>query len=178
MWHSVRSFFQRLHMEFTRVLDHSWRRYRGLPLMSNSQITPQLFVGGQYTHSGFRRLQERGITAIVSMRSQLPVDPSKYPNMRFLHLPTVDQQPPTLEQFRVGSQFIQKQIDDGGKVYVHCLHGEGRGPSMATAYLVSTGLTLEDALAQVKRARSFVQPTKVQMERLREFEEWQQTKML
>lgn len=165
----LRSSLRLLQIEVTRLIDHSWRRWWGLPLLTNSQITPSLFVGGQYTERGFRRLRDRGITAIVSMRSHIPIDQSKYPDMKFLHLPTMDQTAPTMEQLRLGASFIQRELDAGGKVYVHCLHGEGRGPSMAIAYLVSTGLTLEAAIGEVRRARSFVQPTKVQMERLQEF---------
>lgn len=164
----VASFFLRLKIEWTRVFDHTWRRFLGLPLLANSQITPQFFVGGQYTHRGFRTLQKMGVTAIVSMRSRLPIDPSKH-GMKSLHLPTGDQHAPTLEQLRTGAQFIQQEIAAGGKVYVHCQFGEGRGPTMAIAYLISTGLTLQDALAEVRRARSFVQPTSAQMQQLKEF---------
>ncbi|MBA3551153.1 dual specificity protein phosphatase family protein, partial [Patescibacteria group bacterium] len=58
----------------------------------------------------------------------------------------------------------------GGKVYIHCRFGEGRGPTMAIAYLISTGLTLEHAIELVKKVRIFIRPTVVQIEQLKKFE--------
>jgi len=40
-----------------------------VPTLRRSQITPQLFLGGQYSSRGFNILKKRGITGIVSMRS-------------------------------------------------------------------------------------------------------------
>jgi len=55
-------------------------------------------------------------------------------------------------------------------VYIHCRQGLGRGPSMAIAYLLKMGATYDDALATVKRVRSFINPRPVQVQRLKELE--------
>jgi hypothetical protein len=55
-------------------------------------------------------------------------------------------------------------------VYVHCGSGVGRAPSLAAAYLISEGATLDDAVAKIQKARPFIRILPVQLERLREYE--------
>ena len=93
-----------------------------------------------------------------------------------LHLPTPDQEAPSIEQLKNGVSFIESEIKNKGKVYIHCKHGEGRGPTMAIAYLIYSGMTYDDAYASVKKVRTFIYPTLVQIERLKEFENNIQTK--
>jgi protein-tyrosine phosphatase len=68
-----------------------------------------------------------------------------------------------------GVDFIEEQVSNGGKVYIHCWEGLGRSATMAAAYFVSQGNTVEQAWAHIKKRRSFVRPTPVQTERLEEF---------
>lgn len=164
----IKSSWRQLQIEGERQLDHTWRYLTGLPTLKRSTITPQLFLGGQYSASGFRKLRQRGITAIVNMRSTETTVPD-LGQIRYLHLPTTDLQAPSLTHLREGVTFITQELENDGKVYIHCAHGEGRGPTMAIAYLVSTGLTLEAAMEQVQKVRSFARPTATQLARLREF---------
>jgi protein-tyrosine phosphatase len=87
----------------------------------------------------------------------------------YLWLPTDDDHAPTLDQLRQGVNFICEIIEGGGKVYVHCAGGVGRAPTMAAAYLVSTGLTPAEALALIRRSRPFINPTKAQLAALEEY---------
>jgi len=69
-----------------------------------------------------------------------------------------------------GADFMDNEIKNGGSVYVHCRQGLGRGPTMAIAYLIKTGLTYADAYAMIKRVRIFINPRPGQIERLKELE--------
>ncbi len=116
-------------------------------------------------------MQKIGITAIVNMR-ETPIPSYKgMEHIRTLHLPTIDLTAPSLSDLKKGIKFIKKEIEREGKVYIHCRLGEGRGPSMMIAYLMSTGLTLEDSLKLIKEARPFIQPTKLQLEQLKVLEQ-------
>lgn len=159
-----------LWIQVLRSADHLFRSFSGLPARRRSMITPELFVGGQYSDIGLEKLHRREVSAIVNMRMNSYEKTAKAKGMRYLHLPTIDQQAPSLTDLQAGAKFIAEEIERGGKVYVHCRGGEGRGPSMAIAYLISTGLTYEDAYETVKQTRSFIRPTAVQIARLREFE--------
>lgn len=178
LFHIIRSFFYSQYMHLVRIFDHSYRKIIGVPTLRRSQITPQLFLGGQYSSRGFNILKKRGITGIVSMRSDARKGLPDIGEVRLLHLPTPDQEAPALEKLETGADFITQEIKNGGRVYVHCAHGEGRGPSMVIAYLISTGMTYDDALKQVIAVRGFAKPTPPQVARLKEFEELQRTKEL
>ena len=84
-------------------------------------------------------------------------------------LPTDDDHAPAMEQFQAGVDFIRRNIESGGKVYVHCAGGVGRAPTMAVAYLISTGLDVERAWALVRATRPFVTPTPPQLAALERF---------
>jgi len=149
--------------------DHAVRIVTGAPIRRVSQISPQLHVGGQYRRRGWPRLQARGITAVVNMRIEFDDNDAGIAPPRYLHLPVVDDQAPTLEQLRTGADFVAEEIARGGTVYIHCGSGIGRAASMAAAYLISTGLTADGAWACIREARPFIRPTPPQIEQMERF---------
>jgi len=134
-----------------------------------SQITPQLFVGGQYYGSGWPALAAWGITAVVNMRTEFDDHQAGIAPARYLHLPTTDNTAPTLEHLAAGVAFITQEIARGGGVYIHCKSGIGRAVTMAAAYLVSTGLTPVEAWARIRDVRPFIRPTAAQVTQLERF---------
>ena len=167
---SLRSFWNLVVIFFQKIFDHAYRIVMGIPTLQRSQITANLYLGGQYNLRGLRKLKEMGITAIINMRMHSIYAEARYEGFRYLHLPTVDQTPPALKDLIKGAGFAEEEIKNGGKVYIHCRQGHGRGPSMAIAYLLRIGTTFEDALALVKKVRTFIRPTPAQLDRLRELE--------
>jgi protein-tyrosine phosphatase len=89
---------------------------------------------------------------------------------RYLHLPTIDDTAISAEHLERGIAFIREVIQEGGKVYIHCGAGVGRAPTMAAAYLISAGHSLEESLALIRKVRPFITITPPQMEQLRQFE--------
>lgn len=166
----LRSSIKSLRIFVQRGFDHTYRKIIGVPTLRYSEITPQLYLGGQYSRRGYEILKRRGITGIVSMRMRPRKDFPDLGNVHFLHLPTPDRTAPSMSDLKKGAKFIAHEIDNGGKVYVHCHFGEGRGPSMVAAYLMTTGLTMEAALTQIRAVRGFIGLTKPQMQRMVEFE--------
>lgn len=149
--------------------DHAVRIVTGAPILSVSQITPQLHVGGQYRRRGWPELQARGVTAVVNMRVEFDDNHAGIAPRRYLYLPTIDDTAPTLSHLREGVEFITKELERGGSVYVHCASGVGRAPALAAAYLVSTGLSPEEAWHRIRAVRPFVRPTIAQVEQVRRF---------
>ena len=88
----------------------------------------------------------------------------------YSYLPVVDNTAPTIAQLDEGVAFIKRIIAAEGNVYVHCGSGVGRAPSLAAAYLIAEGSTLDDAVAKIQKARPFIRILPVQLERLREYE--------
>jgi len=149
--------------------DHGVRIITGAPIRSVSQITPQLHVGGQYRRHGWPRLASRGITAVVNLREEFDDDDAGIAPSRYLYLPAADDTPPALEQLCLGVAFMEEEIAQGGGVYVHCGAGVGRAPTMAAAYLVSTGLRPDQAWERIQAVRPFIRLKPVQVEQIEQF---------
>ncbi len=152
-----------------RLLDQLARRTTGAPIWRLCAVTPQLHVGGQHYRRGYAKMRDYGITAILNMRGEHCDQAQGIGGERHLQLATIDNTPPSLDDLRRGSDFIRAEIKRGGKVYVHCAVGCGRAPTMAAAYLISTGLTADEALRRIKAVRPFVHPTPGQREALAAF---------
>ncbi|WP_428329219.1 dual specificity protein phosphatase family protein [Mucilaginibacter sp.] len=152
------------------MYDNVHRVITGMPRLSRSQITAHLFLGSQYNLQGLKKLKALGVTAIVNMRTHNDYSDAIHAGIKYLHLPTVDNTPPPMDVLIKGANLIDEEIKNGGSVYVHCRQGLGRGPTMAMAYLIKTGLTFSGAYAMIKRVRKFINPTKGQVERLKELE--------
>lgn len=143
----------------------------GVPLLQFSEVTPHLYVGPQFRAPGKRMLVQRGINACVNMRIERDDAAFGLDLPRYLHLPTVDDTAPSIEHLDRGVVFIKEIIDAGGKVYIHCGAGVGRAPTMAAAYLIAEGHTLEEALQMIRKVRPFITITPPQMAQLTTYEE-------
>jgi len=87
----------------------------------------------------------------------IPVQDSEYADI-LIHLPDA-------------CRFIQKAVDDGGHVLVHCRMGISRSATVIAAYLMSTRhIPVQKALAIIKRARPQIQPNYGFIKELHAFE--------
>lgn len=137
------------------------------------EITPQLLVGGQMRAGGWRWLVAHGVTADVNLREEHDDQALGVPADVYLWLPTTDDYAPSQENLHAGVAFIERAVRQGGKVYVHCASGVGRAPTLAAAYLISTGMTPKRAIAAIQRVRPFIKPTPPQVAALERFAaEW------
>jgi protein-tyrosine phosphatase len=157
-------------IQVDRMIDHFWRYLTGLPQAKRSLITPNIYLGGQYGVHSVKTLKKLGASAIVNMRTHPIPKELESLGIRSLHLSTPDKTAPTISQLKKGAKFIETEVKNGGKVYIHCLFGEERGATMTIAYLISTGLTYDDAFQLVKKVRTFISPVPLQIARLKEFE--------
>jgi protein tyrosine phosphatase (PTP) superfamily phosphohydrolase (DUF442 family) len=141
----------------------------GIPLFKYSQITQQIYIGAQHGLAGKQKLKRLGINGIVNMRSEF--DDSKHDLVlgMYCHLPTAEYTAPTIVQLHQGVDFIQRIVEKGEKVYIHCSEGVSRAATMAVAYFISQGMALSDAVVFIKKSRPFINILPVQMDRLKEF---------
>ena len=170
MFNKIKSKFIGIGLVLDYMYDNAHRIITGLPRLNRSQINAHLLLGSQYNLLGLQKLKALGVTAIVNMRVHNTYDDAAHEGIKYLHLPTVDNTPPPLDVLIKGADFMDKQIKNGGIVYVHCRQGLGRGPTMAMAYLIKTGLTFADAYAVVRSVRIFINPRPGQIQRLKELE--------
>jgi len=151
-------------------IDRVVREVTGLPYERFSRITPEIYLGGQPKAARLGELAKRGFTGVVNMRSEYdyPVE-TKWGEVEYLHLPTTDNTAPAIDDLHEGVEFIQKEIDEGGKVYIHCWEGLGRGPSMTAAYFISQGMSASEAIAKIRKVRRFIHLTPEQVDQLKLF---------
>jgi atypical dual specificity phosphatase len=71
----------------------------------------------------------------------------------YLHVPIADFEAPTMEQIVEFVAFVRDALAQGKKVLVHCWAGYGRTGTMLACYLVSTGLSADEAVRRIRRTR-------------------------
>lgn len=151
----------------SRVGDHG----RLPPSRRLTHITRQVYVGGQIGRRDWRIMHQRwGISALLNLRIEWDDRWMGIHAPHYLWLPAIDGTPPVYEQLVRGAMFIQKQVEAGRSIYVHCAAGLGRGPTMVTAYLVAQGLPVGEAIAFIAERRPFISLSAKQRARLLEFE--------
>ena len=151
------------------LTDHAQRLLTGMSPPRTSRIAPRLYLGGQHYRHGLQRMANLGISATVSLRESSDDRDRGVSLEKHLWLPTTDDTPPTLQQLGEASAFIGQALDEGRGVYVHCLSGVGRAATTVATYLVSSGLTPDQAWATIRRVRPFVRPSAVQKAAVQEF---------
>jgi protein-tyrosine phosphatase len=133
-----------------------------------SWITDDLAVGGAFRRADIPKLRSMGVNAVVDCREEDQDDrDALYRNgIDFLWLPAPDTHEISQSQLDEGVQWARARQRLGQKVYVHCLHGVGRGPLMGSCILVDQGYSATQALQLVKAKRWQASPNEEQMEAL------------
>lgn len=138
--------------------------------MRYSKITEQIWIGGQPRSVGLEKLAAYGITAIVNMREEYNYEKLiQTDSLKYLQLPIEDNGAPSFEHLCHGVDFIKSEVERGGTVYIHCWEGLGRSATLAVAYFIQEGKSLDEAFKIIRLRRPFIRPSKVQLELLTEF---------
>jgi ADP-ribosyl-[dinitrogen reductase] hydrolase len=83
-------------------------------------------------------------------------DRSKSFGIAWYHLPIKDVYPPGrrfTSKWKTVGPILRKILRDSGKILIHCRGGLGRTGTVAAQILVEFGMTLQDAINKVRRAR-------------------------
>ncbi len=145
-----------------RIYAQVARKIAGAPVRRYSEITPLLHIGGQHYLQGMAELEARGIGAVVNLRKEFDDSAAGVATDHYLHLHIRDNTAPDQEALQAGVRFIRENIEQGRGVYIHCGVGVGRAPTLAAAYLVSTGMTPDEAWGTLRRVRPFIWPNRRQ----------------
>jgi len=141
--------------------------------LNYSDVTPRLAVGGAFRTRQIKDLSLRGVTAVVDCRLEGQDDAQALAaaGILFLHVPTLDRHGFTYAQLQAGVEWVLDHISNGGRAFMHCEHGVGRGPLMACAVLVGQGYGAPEALRIVRAGRWQALPNDRQLAVLLDFEQ-------
>jgi|SaaInlStandDraft_4_1057021.scaffolds.fasta_scaffold131787_2 predicted protein tyrosine phosphatase len=135
-----------------RLLKDAWSFFDRRPRLTC--VNEQVVVGGTLTARRAALLRQEGIDTVVSLQGERLDDMTHL--RAHLWLPSRDGRPPDAHQLELGVRFIRGQVANGRKVYIHCHAGVGRAPTLAAAYLVSTGVAPDDAIAAIRAVRPWI----------------------
>lgn len=115
-----------------------------------------------------KELLQKGITADISLEGERVDAP--FGVEFFSWIPVVEHTPPTQDQLRMGVSVLDNLVKMHKKVYVHCEHGHGRAPTLVSAYIITQGMSADEALSFIKSKRSSIHLEESQTDALKEFE--------
>ena len=158
----------------------TWRIYwlgRGneSPLRQPTEVEHGVWVGGVPLPRRWRELQLAGVSRVVTLLGEAAPAPWLDSAESLLWLPVRDNHPPTLDQLRTGCAFVDAGRNEGGNgghgTLISCGAGIGRAATLYLAWrIANTGEPLEEALTALRRQRPIADPTRRQLESLREWE--------
>ena len=96
-------------------------------------------------------LQDHGIQSVLTL-TETPVlaHALEAAGMDALHLPVDDFHAPTTQQMLRALAYIDESLAENMPVAVHCLAGQGRTGTILAAWLLRSGLSAFDAIADIR----------------------------
>ncbi|XP_034149968.1 dual specificity protein phosphatase 18-like isoform X2 [Esox lucius] len=137
-------------------------------LMSVSQITPSLYLGGVDVVLKPTALSRRNITLIINATAEHSCP--QYKGVECLHVPVLDQPHASLACHfdTVAERIHNNQL---GSTLVHCTAGRSRSPTLVIAYLMKyEGVSLRQAHEWVLKCRPHIRPNAGFWRQLMEYE--------
>ena len=134
-----------------------------------TQITENLYIGDIYSLYQREFLKQNGITHVVSV--VLGISPP-YPNdFKYLTLNAIDEEKQNLiDKFDDAITFIDKAINENGKVLIHCICGVSRSVTICSAYLIYKNYyQVNEVIEMIKSKRKVANPNESFVEQLNIF---------
>jgi len=125
----------------------------GIPDLKYSRVTPLFYVGPQYNKLGKLVLEKAGFTACVNMRHEF--DDTSHGLALAEYSWPVGRGNNLVEHLFNGVLFLRRMNEKGLKTYIHCHSGIHRAPMLVIAYLISQGISAENAIQQMLTTRPF-----------------------
>ena len=117
-------------------------------------VYPNLFCGGFSSLTSLKKIEINSIVDLTENQYNKHDSPKFLIN--YFELPVPDRGVPTLDEVFTAVKWIQDQLENNKKVFVHCNLGRGRGPLLTVLYLIYTGMNKNDAIMKLNNKRSYV----------------------
>ncbi|KAI0345734.1 phosphatases II [Trametopsis cervina] len=139
------------------------------------EILPGVLLGPLQVSKSLETLRSLGVTHIVCIRDQkeaFSVRPRFPENFSYLVLDVQDSEEQNLIRlFPQANEFIDKALQGGGRVLVHCNGGISLSPAFVVMYVMKhLQITWEDALHMVQNRRYCISPNGGFLTQIKEYE--------
>ncbi len=138
------------------------RKYSGKGKLGMS-LLPGRKDYGRSMYEDILAMKEQGITHVLTLVTHNEfadygvddlLEAYREAGLDAMHFPILNQCACPRETMDVMVKWLDRSLDQGAGIMVHCVGGLGRAGLVVASYLVSKGLSPEDAMAEVRRARS------------------------
>ena len=136
----------------------------------HQEVYPGMYVSSFYLAGNKLELEKIGVTHVLQMGDFME---PKFPDEYTYKVCALNDDPShDVKQFFIdGVKFIDKCIEGGGVILVHCAAGISRSGSMACAYLMwKNKIPFEEALKMAQEKRSKIYPNMGFRRQLLEYE--------
>ena len=141
----------------------------GIPIFKYSKITENIYLGARLSKIGVYLLRFQGISSVLNLQDERSNVNYRHKIHSYAYIPIIEFDSPTMLNFEKGIQFINDEVNKGNKVYIHCAEGIGRAPTMVSAYFISQGLTVDEAVNKISKIRPFINILDNQFKSLKNF---------
>jgi len=136
------------------------------------EVDPAVILGALPLRSDAEPLHGLGVRGVINMCQEYQGPMTEYARLGIeqLWLPTVDFNPPKLQDVSRGVEFIQAHAQRDSKVYVHCKAGRARSATVVICWLVRhRSMSLEEAQLHLIKARPHVHARLAEREVVKQF---------
>jgi hypothetical protein len=111
------------------------------------QASPRVYSGSEpHGEEGFASLARLGVRTVVSVDGDRPdVEAAREHGLRYVHIPIGYDGVPK----KAGEALARVVRETGGPIYIHCHHGQHRGPAAAAVACIAAGHATPDQAATV-----------------------------
>ena len=124
-------------------------------------VNEHVVLGALPFESDVENLADVGIGAVVNTCVEYggPVNAYKEFGIEQLRVPTTDFTHPSLQSVEKAVDFMEQQIENGKRVYVHCKAGRARSATVVACWLIKRfQMTANDAQQLMLKVRPHVNP--------------------
>ncbi len=131
--------------------------FTGIPSLHFSKVENGIYFGGRLSKIGILYLRIRKIKVVLNLRAEFDDEKLGLKGFKYSHVPIEEFQGASISQLLEAIQIIHAGSRNGERIYVHCAEGIGRAPNIVAGYLISSGLTVDQAISRLKKVRPFIQ---------------------
>ena len=142
------------------------------------EIDENVIIGAMPFARDVEKMAALGVRGVVNTCQEYEGPVAEYERLGIqqLRVPTIDFTHPSLESVQRSMQFMTDQVEDGGKIYVHCKAGRARSATVVVCWLIHQGMTAEQAQNLLLEKRPHANPRIYQRPVVMEFERMQKEK--